>query len=468
MMDVEILSRIQFAFTITFHYIYPPLSIGLSLALIVMEAMYLKTKDVLWEKLTKFWLKVFSMTFALGVATGIPMMFSLGTNWARYSRFVSDVAGSILGAEGTFAFLVEAGFLGVLLFGWNRISPKMHFLSTIFVSFGAHFSAIWIVSFNSWMHTPTGYKLSTLADGTQVAQVANWSKVFFSPLNMSHIAHVLLGAWMTGAFLMISVAAYYLLKNRYLEFAKRTLKVSLIIAMVTSILQLISADHLSRKVSIHNPEKFAAFEGVFKTKPYTPIYAFGWVDTKNEKVYGLPIPGLLSFMTYRNFETPVPGLDQVPKESRPWVSVVFQVYHIMVILWGAMTMVAFIGCYHWWRKKWNFRPIFLKFMIISVLFPQIANIAGWYSSCLGRQPWTVYKLLKTKEAFSPVITRGQVIGSLTMFVTMYLLLFFLFLVLLDKKIKNGPDIEEEQLPYRDILKNDPPPLDPHHKGDPYG
>src|SRR6185503_8272192 len=152
-MDVEILSRIQFAFTITFHYIYPPLSIGLSLALILMEGMFLKTKDPHWEKLTKFWLKVFSMTFALGVATGIPMMFSLGTNWARYSRFVSDVSGSIIGAEGMFAFLVEAGFLGLLLFGWNKVSPKMHFLATTFVSLGAHFSAVWIVSFNSWMQT---------------------------------------------------------------------------------------------------------------------------------------------------------------------------------------------------------------------------------------------------------------------------------------------------------------------------
>jgi len=449
-MDVEILSRIQFAFTITFHYIYPPLSIGLSIALILMEALYLKTKDPVWEKLTKFWLKVFSMTFALGVATGIPMMFSLGTNWARYSRFVSDVAGSIIGAEGTFAFLVEAGFLGVLLFGWNRISPKMHLLSTILVSFGAHFSAVWIVSFNSWMHTPTGYRLTTLSDGTQVAQVANWGQVFFSPLNMSHIVHVLLGAWMSGAFFMVSVGAYYLLKKRHIEFSKKMLKVSLSMAIATSFLQLISADNLARKVARHNPEKFASFEGVFTTKSHTPAYAFGWVDSSQEKVYGLPIPGLLSFLTYRNFETPVIGLDQLEKENRPWVSAVFQFYHLMILMWVLMTLIAIKGCYHWWKREWNFKPLFLKLMIISVLFPQLANIAGWYSACMGRQPWTVYKLLKTKEAFSPIITSGQVMGSLIMFVVMYLLLFFLFLVLVDRKIKNGPDLEEEELPYRKI------------------
>ncbi len=453
-MDVEILSRVQFAFTITFHYIYPPLSIGLSLALIMMEGMFLKTGQVLWEKLTKFWLKVFAMTFALGVATGIPMMFSLGTNWSRYSRFVSDVSGSLLGAEGMFAFLIEAGFLGVLLFGWNRVSSKVHFMSTILVSLGAHFSAIWIVSFNSWMQSPAGHKIVTLADGTEVAQVVNWWKVFLSPTNLSHLTHVILGAWMTGGFLIVSVAAYYLLKHRHLEFAKKSMKVGLLITMVTTALQLVSADNLARKIGKYNPEKLAAFEGVYKTEPYTPAYAFGWVDPETQKVYGFPIPGLLSFMTHRNAQEPVAGLDQFPRENWPRVPIVFQTYHLMVLLWVAMTIAAFMGGYYWWRKKLVVRPAVLKYLAISVIFPQLANIAGWYSSCIGRQPWTVYKLLKTKEAFSPVISTGQVMGSLIMFVVMYLLFFVLFLVLLDKKIKTGPDVgmEEEQLPYRDIYK----------------
>lgn len=451
-MDVEILSRIQFAFTLTFHYIYPPLSIGISLALIMMEAMFLKTKKPLWEKLTKFWLKVFAMTFALGVATGIPLMFSLGTNWARYSRFVSDVSGSIIGAEGMFAFLIEAGFLGVLLFGWDKVSPKMHFLSTILVSLGAHFSAIWIVSVNSWMQTPSGYTLAVLPDGTQVAQVNKWSEVFFSPSNMSHITHVLLGCWLAGAFLIISVAAYYLLKKRHKEFAISSMKVGLVIATLTVVLQLISADHLAKKVATHNPEKFAAFEGVYKTEPHTPAYAFGWVDHKNEKVHGLAIPGLLSFMTYRNTETPVPGLDQFPKDQWSYVPAVFQFYHLMIIMWGAMALAAVVGAYYWFRKRWSLHPLFLRYLVIAVLFPQIANIAGWFSACMGRQPWVVYKLLKTKDAFSPVISSGQVLGSLIMFIVMYLLFFVLFLVLLDKKIKNGPDVDEEQIPYRDVYK----------------
>lgn len=451
-MDVEILSRIQFAFTITFHYIYPPLSIGLSLALILMEGMFLKTKNPLWEKLVKFWLKVFAMTFALGVATGIPMMFSLGTNWAKYSRFVSDVSGSIIGAEGMFAFLIEAGFLGVLLFGWNKVSPKMHFLSTILVAVGAHFSAIWIVSFNSWMQTPAGYKLTTLADGTEVAEVTKWSEVFFNPSNMSHITHVLLGCWMAGAFLIISVAAYYLIKKRHHLFAVKSMKVGLLIAITTTFLQLVSADHLARKVATHNPEKFAALEGVYKTEPHTPAYIMGWVDAKNETVHGLAIPGLLSFMTYRNTETPVPGLDQFPRENWSYVPAVFQLYHLMIMMWGAMAVASLIGGYYWWKNKWEMKPIFLKYLTLTAIFPQIGNIAGWYTSCIGRQPYVVYKLLKTKDAFSPVITSGQVLGSLIMFIVMYLLFFVLFLVLLDKKIKNGPDHDEEELPYRDVYK----------------
>ncbi len=449
-MDVEILSRIQFAFTITFHYIYPPLSIGLSIALILMEAIYLKTRALIWEKLTKFWIKVFSMTFALGVATGIPMMFSLGTNWAKYSRFVSDVAGSIIGAEGVFAFLVEAGFLGVLLFGWKRISPRMHFFATTMVAVGAHFSAIWIVSFNSWMHSPSGYRLTTLPDGAVVAEVANWSEVFFSPLNMSHITHVLIGAWMSGAFLIVSVAAYYLLKNRHLEFAQKSLKVGLLMAMTTTALQLFSADHLARKVATYNPEKFAAFEGVYKTKPSTPAYLIGWASSSEKKVYGLPIPGLLSFMTYRDFYTPVPGLDQLQDENKPLVNATFQCYHLMVVMWALMALASCIGGYYWWKKSWKMRPLFLKFLILSVVFPQLANIGGWYSSCIGRQPWIVYNLLKTSEGFSPIISKGQVLGSLIMFVVMYLMFFVLFLVLLDKKIKSGPDVDKEEVPYRDL------------------
>lgn len=452
-MSVEILSRIQFAFTLTFHYIYPPLSIGLSLAMIMMEALYLKTRSAIWEKMTKFWVKVFSLTFALGVATGIPLQFSLGANWSRYTKFVGDISGSLLGAEGLFAFMIEAGFLGILLFGWDKVGPKTHFFSTIMVSLGAHFSAIWIVSVNSWQQYPDGYKLVTDSFGDTIAVVVDWWKVFLSPTNLSHLSHVILGCWLAGAFFIISVAAYYMLKQKHTEFARKSMKVGLLIAFLTTLFQLISADDLGRKVAVYNPTKLAAFEGIYKTHERTQGYAFGWVDTKNEKVYGLSAPSLLSLLVYRNLTTPVEGLDKAPKEEWPNVQVVFQIYHLMIMMWGAMFLTCSLGVFYWIRKK-PIPHLVLRLMIISVAFPQIANIAGWYSSCIGRQPWVVYKLLKTKDAFSPYLTQGQMIGSLTMFVVMYLLFFGLFLMLVDKKIKTGPDVDKEELPYRDVFKED--------------
>ncbi len=451
-MDVEMLSRIQFGFTITFHYIYPPLSIGLSLALIFMKWIYLKTQDVAWEKITKFWLKVFSMTFALGVATGIPLPFSFGTNWSRYSEFVGDVFGSALGMEGFFAFLIEAGFLGVLLFGWNRVTPRVHFLSTIFVSFGAHFSAVWIITANSWMQTPAGYRLTTLADGSTVAQVTNWLEMFLNHTNLSHITHVILGAWLAGAFLIVSVSAYYMLKKRHLDFAKKSMKIGLVISSICIVLQLISADNLTRKVARFNPEQFAALEGVYETKPHTPAYVFGWVDTENQIVHGLSIPGMLSWMTYSDASTPIRGLDQFSEDQWPRVNLVFQLYHLMILSWLAMLITAALGLYYWYKNRWTMKPWVFRLMTLSVLFPQIGNLAGWYTAEFGRQPYTVYKLLKTSEAFTPIISRGQVIASLTMFVFLYLLFFVLFLVLLDQKIKSGPEEEQEQLPYRNIYK----------------
>ncbi|MGL5626614.1 MAG: cytochrome ubiquinol oxidase subunit I [Candidatus Rhabdochlamydia sp.] len=453
-MTVEILSRIQFAFTLTFHYIYPPLSIGLSLALIFMEGMYLKTKLKIWEDMTKFWLKIFALTFALGVATGIPLQFSLGTNWARYSRFVGDVFGSALSAEGFFAFLIEGGFLGLLLFGWKKVSSTMHFLSTILVSFGAHFSAFWIVAANSWMQYPTGYELVTQPDGTVVAQVTNWVQMLFNPTAIDHIVHVILSAWLTGAFLIISVSAYYLLKKRHFEFAVRSFKLGILMTFISGVLQLVSADLLARDVAKYNPVKLAAFEGVFETKPYTPAFAFGWVDVEKQKVHGLPIPGLLSFLVYRDFKSAVPGLNEFPREEWPLIQPVFQVYHLMIICWGLMMLASLIGLYMWWKKKWILSPILQWFLILSVILPQLANIAGWYSSCMGRQPWIVHKLLKTSEGFSETVTVAQNLTSLILFVIIYLLFLVLFLFLLDKKIKHGQNLVEDADIYRDLYPKD--------------
>ncbi len=447
-MDVVLLSRIQFALTSAFHYIYPPMSIGIGVMLVIFEGIYLKTKKPLYKQITKFWVNIFSLTFALGVATGLVQLFGFGTNWASYSRFVGDVFGSALGAEGVFAFFLEAGFLGVMLFGWERVSAKMHYFSTICVCLGAHFSAVWIVIANSWMQTPAGFKI--VGTGTTAkAVVTDFWAMIFNPSAMERLTHVLLGCWLTGIFFVLSVSAYYFLKKRHREFAKVTMQIGLGAAAVVLVLQLFSADIAARTVAMHQPSKLAAMEGVYKTQPNTPLTLIGWVDEKRQTVRGIQIPGLLSLLTYRNFETPIKGFDQIPPDERPPIGIVFQTYHLMIVMWGLMVFVTAISLYLWKKKKLAKTKWVLWSLIISVIFPQIANQTGWMTAEIGRQPWVVYGLLRTVKGVSPTIVSSQVVMSIIMFIVIYALLLFLFLFLLDRKIKHGP-VEEEELTYRNI------------------
>lgn len=442
-MDAAFLSRIQFALNISFHYLFPPLSIGLGLMLVIMEGIYLKTKNPVYHRMTRFWVKIFAIIFAVGVATGLVQVFAFGTNWASFSRFVGDVFGSILGAEGIFAFFLESGFLAILLFGWNRVSPKVHFFSTIMVTFGAHFSAIWIVIANSWMQTPAGYKI--VGEGAErVAVMESFWKVISNPSVIDRLAHVLIGAWLTGAFLVLSVTSFYLLKKRHLDFAQKGFRISLFVVSLGLLAQLISGDSSARGVAQNQPIKLAAFEGVYETSSRTGMFLLGFVDSKERRVKGIEIPGLLSFLVYHNFQEPVPGLDQVSRELWPPVGVVFQTYHGMIFMWCLMTLGAILGVIALRRKKILESKWTLRFLTISVLFPEIANQLGWYSAEIGRQPWVVYTLLKTNEGVSAKIHPNQVIFSLCLFAFIYLLIFILFIFLLDKKIKHGPDDEEIQ------------------------
>ena len=456
-MDVVLLSRIQFALTSAFHYIYPPMSIGIGLMLVIFEGMYMKTHNLLYKEITKFWVKIFALTFALGVATGVVQLFGFGTNWARYSRFVGDVFGSALGAEGIFAFFLESGFLGLMLFGWERCSAKLHYFSTICVSLGAHFSAVWIVVANSWMQTPAGFKI--VGEGADAkAVVTDFWQMVLNPSSIDRLIHVILGCWLTGIFLVISVSAYYILKKKHSQFSKVTMKISLIAAAVVLFLQLLSADSTARGVAVHQPAKLAAMEGVYRTQEEAPLTLIGWVDTENQTVKGIKIPGLLSFLTYRNFKTPVQGLEQVAPHDRPPVQAVFQTYHLMIWMWGLMTLVILTGIWFYWRGTLaNVKPM-LWGMILSVIFPQIANQAGWMTAEIGRQPWIVYGILRTYEGVSASIVASQVLKSIIMFIVIYLLLLALFLYLLDHKIKQGPDLHEhpskEKEPiYRNLLKS---------------
>jgi len=413
-----------------------------------MEGWYLRTKNPVYERITKFWVKIFALIFAVGVATGLVMIFAFGNNWANFSRFVGDVFGSILGAEGIFAFFLESGFLGLLLFGWDRVSPKIHFLSTVMVALGSHFSGVWIVFANSWMQTPAGH--AVVGEGSaRHAVIRNFWEVIFNPSSLDRLCHVILGCWLAGSFLVLSVSAYYLLRNRHIEFAMKSLKIALIVATASVLLQLVSGDSTAKGVAKNQPIKLAAFEGVFKTGTPTKMWVLGTVNEEEETVKGIEIPGLLSFLVYHNFKEPVPGLDQYARDLWPNVKVVFQTYHGMIAMWGLMAIGVALALKAIFSKKLLQSKWTLRYLMISVLFPQIGNQLGWYSAEMGRQPWVVQGLLKTSHAVSPLLKKGQVIGSLVLFSFIYLLVFILFIYLLDKKIRTGPPEEMKgEMEYR--------------------
>lgn len=437
-MDVEILARIQFALTISFHYIYPPLSIGLGLVMVFMEGLYLKTKDPDYEKMAHFWTKIFALTFGIGVATGIVMEFEFGTNWATYSRYVGDVFGSALAAEGIFAFALESGFLGVLLFGWNRVSPKIHFMATIGVWLGSMFSAIWIVVANSWQQTPAGYHI--VGEGLDArAEITDFWAMVFNPSSVERLLHVWIGAFLAGAFMVLSVHAYYLLKGRYTELSKKAFRIALTIATVASLAQL-AVGHMSADgVAKNQPAKLAALEGHYDSLSVADMYVAGWVDKENQEVTGLKIPGGLSFLVHWDFDQPVPGLNAFPEDERPTaVNAIFQFYHIMIAIGMALIGISLLGSFYWIKNKLFDTRWLLIVFVIAVILPQIANQVGWFAAEMGRQPWVVYGLLRTSDALSKVVTAEQVLFSIILFSLVYILLFFLFIYLLNKKIQHGP------------------------------
>ncbi|MEL6699121.1 MAG: cytochrome ubiquinol oxidase subunit I [Bacteroidota bacterium] len=437
-MEVEILARIQFAFTVAFHYIYPPLSIGLGLIMVIMEGLFLWTKNKEYETLARFWTKIFALTFGIGVATGIVMEFEFGTNWATYSRYVGDVFGSALAAEGIFAFALESGFLGVLLFGWNRVKPPVHFIATVGVFLGSMFSAVWIVIANSWQQTPTGYHI--VGEGMDArAEIVDFWAMVFNPSSVERLSHVWLGAFLAGAFLVLSVHAYYLMQGRYVEISKKAFKIALAVATLFSLGQLATGHSSAEVVAEHQPAKLAAMEGHFDSLAVADMYLVGWVDKENQEVTGIAIPGGLSFLTEMDFDAEVKGLNHFPEDERPHaVNAIFQFYHIMISIGMFLIGLTLYASFRWWKGDLFQQKWLLQVFVLSVILPQIANQVGWYAAEMGRQPWVVYGLLRTSDALSQAVTANQVWFSLIMFTIIYLILFTLFIYLLNKKIKHGP------------------------------
>jgi len=435
-MNVELLARAQFALTVMFHYLFPPLTIGLGGLLVLMEWRCLRTGDPTYKSLAKFWTEIFALCFALGVASGVVMEFQFGTNWGAYSRFVGDIFGSALAVEAIVAFFLESTFLAVLVFGWDRVPPKMHFFSTVMVALGATLSSVWIVVANSWQQTPAGY---VLRNGR--AELADFTAAVLNPSTVHRLVHVWLGAYIVAAFFVMAVASYYLRKNRHLETAKKSFRIALWTGLVASLLAPLSGDGHGRNVARYQPAKMAAMEGNFVTgSRATPIYLFGFPDVESQTVRaGVAIPGLLSFLVHRDFKTPVTGLDKFPRADWPPVAATFLTFHAMVGLGLVFIGLTVLAAVQLWRGKLFESRWLLGCFVLAVPLPFLANQLGWCAAEIGRQPWVVYGLLRTSDALSESVAASQVLHSLVMFSLIYALLFALWVFMLVRKIKAGPE-----------------------------
>ncbi len=478
-MDVVLLSRLQFALTIMFHYLFPPLTIGMGVVLVYLEGMFLRTGAAIYETAARFWTKIFALNFAVGVATGIVMEFQFGTNWAVYSRFVGDVFGSALAAEGIFAFFLESGFLAVLVFGWDRVGPRMHFFSTVMVALGSIFSSVWIVVANSWQQTPAGHHLVQVARGGANllrAEITDFWALVFNPSTVHRLVHVWLGSFIVGAFFIMSISAWYLLKRRHEDFARRSFGGALLLGTLASLGALVSGHFQSRNVYRYQPAKLAAFEAQF-TSGRGDFTLFGLPDEAAHRVhYDVALPGVLSFLLFDDFSTPVLGLDRVRPEDRPPVLVPFASYHLMIGLGSAFIALTLLAALLRWRGRLFATRWLLWVFVFAVGGAVLANQLGWVAAEVGRQPWIVqppvvrgadgapaldadgylrYETatleqpdgtrrevvagLRTADAVSEVVTGSQVLGSMVLFGLIYLLLGALWIVVLNHKIQAGPE-----------------------------
>ena len=394
-----------------------------------------------------FWVKVYGLVFALGVATGIVQEFQFGTNWSTYSRFVGNIFGSLLAAEGIFAFFLEGGFLGLMLFGGSRLGPRMWLLATAMVAFGAHFSAVWIVMANSWMQTPAGYALQQTPSGV-MAVMTTFREVLMTPSFMARLLHVWVASWMVGATLVLSVGAWYLLRNQHTALAKSSIRVALPFFVVLSILQVpIFGGNQAIEVASYQQVKLAAMEGLWETTTCAPLYIVGWVNEAAQTTTGIAIPCLLSFLSYGSFQAPVQGLTEFPSDVWAPINLVFQVYHVMINLGFLFIPLGLVAAlyYFWGRRLWTTRWV-LWLLVLSIFLTELATQSGWWTAEFGRQPWIVWNLLRTADAVSPVLVTGQVLFSVLMFVVLYIILFVLFIYLLNEKIQHGPDPLDENVP----------------------
>ncbi|MEN6475532.1 MAG: cytochrome ubiquinol oxidase subunit I [Syntrophaceae bacterium] len=442
-MDVLMLSRLQFAITSMFHFIFVPLTLGLSVLVAWMEWRYVQTKDEVWLRMARFWGKLFLINFALGIVTGITLEFQFGMNWAEYSKYVGDIFGAPLAIEATLAFFLESVFIGVWIYGWDKISARAHALSITIVAFATNLSALWILLANGWMQNPVGAAMVDIAGNpliTRRAEMTDFAAVVGNPYGWIKFFHTLFSGYVLAAFFVTGVAAWHLLKKNEVDFFKRSFRVAAIFGLVAGIVVLATGDFHGVEIAKVQPSKLAALEAVWDTQRGAGLSLIVVPDSANERnvVELITIPKLTSLLSYHDPDAEVKGLRDIPRDLRPPVGLTFYSFRFMVLLGMLMLLISLIAVWISMRDKLESSPFFLKIMVASIALPYIVVQLGWIVAEVGRQPWIVYGLLKTSEAVSRSISVSQVIVSLIAFTCVYTLLGVVDVYLLAKYAKQGP------------------------------
>ncbi len=437
-MDVVLLSRLQFAAATMFHFLFVPLTLGLSVLIAIMETLYVRTRDEDYLRMAKFWGKLFLINFAVGVVTGITLEFQFGTNWSRYSGYVGDIFGSLLAIEATVAFFLESTFIAVWHFGWKKFSPKFHCVSIWLVAFAGSLSAVWILIANTWMQYPVGY---TINEASGRAELTDFLAVVTQPFAIIQILHTLAAAYCLAAFFVMGISAYHLLRKQNVGLFRKSFRIAVYFGLIFSLGVALMGDFSGQQVATKQPSKLAALESHWETRSHAPFVLFLVPDAKNERnryAFGT-IPSGLSLLAFHSPKAVVTGLKDIPADERPPVAVTFFAFRIMVGLGSLFILLTGIG---WLRRnKLEDSPWYLRIMLLAIPLPYLAAEAGWVVTEVGRQPWIVYKLMKTSQAVSPIAT-AQVLPSLIAFVLVYSLLGCVAYYLIFQFARKGPEQAE--------------------------
>jgi len=433
--------RLHFAFTIVFHYIFPQLTMGLALLIVYLKTKALRTNDDHYNRAARFWARIFGINFAVGVATGIPMEFQFGTNWAAFSKAAGGVIGQTLAMEGMFSFFLESSFLGLFLFGEKRLGRMGHWLSAFLIWLGSWLSGYFIVATNAWMQYPTGHRVDSHG---QIELASFWS-LLVNKWVLWQYAHTMLGAVQTGCFVMAAVGAFYLLTKRHEFYGRTFVKGGVLIGAVAAILQLFpTGDAQGKLIADHQPVTLAAMEGLFETQSGAPIVVIGQPDVQKRRIDNpLEIPSVLSFLTYKQWKADVRGLDTFPQDQWPdMIPLLYYSYHVMVGLGTILIAVMAMAALMLWRRKLYDSRVMLWALMLCVPLPYIANTAGWMTAELGRQPWLIYGLMRTAQGVSPRVGAGNAWFTLIGFMGLYTVLGILWLFLVYREIEHGPEPDE--------------------------